>query len=221
MKKLLCLVVTMAFLMTVPLTGCGDNTAAIQAPVDGFITALQQGDIEGVKANVKEEAFAENGAFSGFGDIENIDEILAKEVNLNVSDLSDKTKAAIDDYVQTMMKNMVKSYEIKDVKEESDSVGKVTASVTFGFDPEAAGKVDVNAEVEQMATDYMNANMAELTNIYMTGGQTALMQKVLDDLVEDILDLYTDAVMKTGETTQDVTFVVEKVDDKWLISGEE
>ena len=152
---------------------------------------------------------------------DSIDEILAKEVNLNVSDLSDKTKAAIDDYVQTMMKNMVKSYEIKDVKEESDSVGKVTASVTFGFDPEAAGKVDVNAEVEQMATDYMNANMAELTNIYMTGGQTALMQKVLDDLVEDILDLYTDAVMKTGETTQDVTFVVEKVDDKWLISGEE
>ena len=221
MKKFLCLVVSIAFLMLVPLTGCGDNKAAIQAPVDGFITSLQAGDIEGLKANLKEDAVTEDGAFSAFADIENMDELLAQEVGLDAADLSEKTKAATNDYIQNMMKNMVKSYEIKEVSEESDGVGKVVASVTFGYDPEAAGKVDVTDQVEKMSTDYMNANMAELTNIYLSGGQTALMQKVLDDLAGDILDLYTDEVMKTGETTKDVAFIVEKVDDKWLISGEE
>lgn len=221
MKKFLCLVVAMAFLMVFPLTGCGDNKADIQAPVDGFMAALQAGDVQGLKEYVKEDAFDEDGAFSGFGTIENMDEVLAKELGMNASDLSDKTKAAVDEYITTMLTTMVKSYEIKDVKEESDGVGKVTISATFGYDPEAAGKVNVNDQVEALTNDYMNKNMTELTNIYMSEGQTALMNKVLDDLVVDILNLYTDEVMKTGETTEQTTFIVEKVDDKWLISGEE
>lgn len=47
------------------------------------------------------------------------------------------------------------------------------------------------------------------------------MNKVLDDLAEELLQTYEDAVLKTGETTEDTVLTVENRDGKWVIVSEE
>lgn len=222
MKRYICILLTMAMLFVFPLTGCGGNdTEAMKAPVDGFLSAMQEGDFEKMKTFADGSLFEEGGSLSEFSTLQNIDEELAKSVGISVDDLSDETKEVVDSYVKDMLNNMIKSYEITGASKDGDTAGKVTAKITFGFNPETASKVDVNAEMEEMVNTYMTENMAELTEIYQSGGQTALMVKVLDDMAGDILKFYTDKIMETGETTEDVVFNVENKDGNWLIVSEE
>jgi len=218
MKKLICMLVTLAMLVVFPLTGCGgDETEAMKAPVDGFLSSMQAGDFETMKTYADPSLFEEGGSLAEFNTLQNIDEELASSLGLSTSDLSDKTKEEVDGYIKDMMSKMIKSYEINDVAKESDTAGTVSTKVTFGFDPEAASEIDVNSEMESIVQDYMQENMTELTEIYQSGGQKALMVKVLDDLCGDLLKLYTDKVTATGEVTEDVTFNVEKKDGNWII----
>ena len=152
-------------------------------------------------------------------------EVLAESLELEASDLGEKTNEALQNYVDTMMQEMVTSYEIKDVTIE-DGVGKARVSTTFGFNPEKASNVmqdtSVQAKVENMTNAYVIAHRSELTEIYTNSGQTALMQRVLDDLAADILDYAHDQIMATGETTQDTILLLEKNDEgKWLVTGEQ
>ena len=222
MKKLICVFVALAMLVVFPLTGCGgDDTDAMKAPVDGFLSSMQAGDFETMKTYADPSLFEEGGSLEAFNTLENIDEELASSLGISTSDLSDKTKQEVDSYVKDMMSKMIKSYEITDVAKGSDTEGTVSTKVTFGFDPEAASSVDVNSEMESVIEKYMQDNMTELTQVYQSGGQKALMVKVLDDLCGDLLKIYTDKVMETGEVTEDVVFNVENKDGSWLIVSEE
>lgn len=222
-KKFLCIIAALALLLIFPLSGCGgsDDTAEIEATVNGFMTAMQEGDLEGMKEYADPAIFEENGSLSEFSTIENMDEELAEAVGVDVSALSDTTKDAVNKYVNKMLQNLVTAYEITEVTETDDGIGKVKVTTTYGFDPEKGDEIDVNDEIEAMTTEYMTENMSELTQIYSTGGQEALMSKVLDDMAGQILDLYADAIMQTGEVTQDSVFTVENKDGKWLITAED
>ena len=221
MKKLICVFAAVVMLAVIPFTGCGnDHSDEINATVDDFMTSMQKADLDGMKEYADPALFEDDGMLSQFNELEEMDEELASSLGMSTSDLSDKTKTIIDKYVKDMMGKMIKSYEIGEITEEKDSA-KVNLSVTFGFDPNKVDSVDVTDEVEKRTNDYMEDNMTELTQVYQSGGQTALMNKVLDDLAEELLQTYEDAVLKTGETTEDTVLTVENRDGKWVIVSEE
>ncbi len=220
MKKLLCVFVALAMMVVFPLAGCGNNEEAMKEPVDGFLSSMQAGDLETMQSFADESLFESGGSLAEFNTLQNLDEELASSLGLSVDNLSDETKAEVDNYVKDMLKKMIKDYEITGASQDEDTKGTVTAKITFGFDPEAAGNLDVNSEMEDMVQKYMQDNMTELTQIYQSGGQNALMIKVLDDLCGDLLKLYTEKVMETGEVTENVYFNVENKDGKWVIVSE-
>ena len=75
--------------------------------------------------------------------------------------------------------------------------------------------------IETIAMKYMSENQDELTEIYQNDGETAMFNKVLDDLLPDILSKYMDQVLETGEVTQNSVMTLEKQDDgSWLVTGE-
>ena len=221
MRKIVCVLVALSMLVLVPLTGCGkDNTADIKAAVDGFMGAMQAGDISGMKEYCVPALFETGGTLADFNTLENIDEELANSVGMDPSQLSDKTKETVNNYVNELLSSMIASYEIGEITEPEEGKAEAKVDVTFGFDPDKMTNIDINSEAEALAQDYMNENMAELQKIYMEGGQDALMNKVLDDLVGDLLDKYVEEVKKTGQVDRASTLTLENKDGKWLITGE-
>ncbi len=222
MKKILYVVLVLGLLTLIPLTGCGkDNTADIKAAADGFMSAMQAGDIEAAKEYCDPALFEEGGALSSYSQLENIDTQFAAALGVDANTLSDKAKTELQEFVDKLLQSMVKSYEIGNVTEPEEGVGKAELSAVFGFDPEKAKDVDINSEMEQMMNDYMASNMAALTELYASGGQQAITNKVVDDLLGDILDKYVDAVLATGEMTQDTVLTIENKDGKWLVTDED
>jgi len=222
MKKLICIIAALAMCVVFPLAGCGgDETADVKAAADGFMSALQEGDIEKAKEFADPAIFEEGGSLYAFSTIDNMDEELAEAMGVKASDLSDKTKETMDNFVNDVLKSMIKSYEIKDVTIDDEGVGKVNVSTTFGFDPDKIADIDVNDQVEKKATDYMTGHMAELTELYNSGGETAIINKVFEDLAPELLGLYKEEMMKTGEVTQDTVLTVKNMDGKWLVTEEE
>ncbi|MBQ6401175.1 MAG: hypothetical protein IJI20_02695 [Firmicutes bacterium] len=222
MKKIVLLALTLSLFVMIPLAGCGsDNTADIRAAAEGFMNAMQEGDIEGMKAYSDPSLYEEDGDLAAFAQIENIDESFAEAVGVSVDDLSDKTKAEIQGFTDNLMDKLVTSYEITDVTEDADGKGRVALNTTFGFDPDKVDDIDMDDETEKMVTEYTEKNSAELMQIYQNGGEQAMMNKILDDLMGDILQKYTDAIMATGEVSQESVMLLENKDGKWLVVSEE
>ena len=186
------------------------------------MNAMQEGDFEAMKACSDSALYEEDGDLYAFGTIDKMDEIFAESLGIDISadDLGESTKAGLQDFVDKLMGNLVKSYEITDVSVK-DSTGTVNITTTYGYDPDKMQDIDLDDEVETIAMKYMSENQDELTEIYQNDGETAMFNKVLDDLLPDILSKYMDQVLETGEVTQNSVMTLEKQDDgSWLVTGE-
>ncbi len=224
-KKLLLTLLSLMLLVLIPMTGCGgaggsNETDEIKATVDGFMGCLQEGDLQGMKAYTDPELFEADGTLADLTQLESLDDQFSSSLGMDADELSDSTKAKLEEFVGKMLKGLVKSYEIGEIT-EADGKASVNLTTTFGFDPNKIDEIDVNDEIEAMATEYVEEHMTELMDVYNEGGQDAIIAKVLDDLIADILDKYSEEIMGTGETTEQTVMTLEKKDSKWLVTGDE
>lgn len=226
MKKTLVILLALAVMVLVPLTGCGGASSEaedeVRAAAETFMNAMQDGDFEAMKACSDPALYEEDGDMYSFGTIGNMDEIFAESLGIDISaeDLGESTKTGLQDFVDTLLDNMVTSYEIKDVSVDGDT-GTASVTTTYGYDPEKMQEIDLDDEVGTLATEYMKKHQTELLEIYQNDGEAAMYSKVLDDLLPDILSKYMDEVLKTGEVTQDSVLTLTKQDDgSWLVTGD-
>ncbi len=230
MKKILVVVMTLAVMILIPLTGCGGSGGGSAAPTpedevraaaENFLNAMQEGDLEAMKACSDPALYEEDGDLYAFGTINNMDQVFAESLGMDLSaeDLGESTKAGLQDFIDTLLQNLVTSYEITDVT-VADDTGTVNVTTTYGYDPEKMQDIDVNDEIETMAADYMAENQDALLKIYQEDGEAAMINKVLDDMLPEILKSYTDAVLETGEVTQDSALTLTQQDGSWVVTGE-
>ncbi len=230
MKKILVVVMTLAVMILIPLTGCGGSGGGSAAPTpedevraaaENFLNAMQEGDLEAMKACSDPSLYEEGGDLYAFGTINNMDQVFAESLGMDLSaeDLGESTKAGLQDFIDTLLQNLVTSYEITDVT-VADDTGTVNVTTTYGYDPEKMQDIDVNDEIETMAADYMAENQDALLKIYQEDGEAAMINKVLDDMLPEILKSYTDAVLETGEVTQDSALTLTQQDGSWVVTGE-
>lgn len=221
-KKILYILLSVMLLTLLPLTGCSggagqqNRTAEIKAAAEGFLNAMQEGDLETMKSYCDESLFAEDGDLNAFASIDNISGEFAEAMGIEADSLSDSTKKDLQVFVDSLMENLVSSYEITEVS-ESGGIGTVKATINYGFDPEKMQDIDLDDEIESMAEDYMNEHMSELTEIYSSGGQDAMMASLLEGLMGPVLDRYTEQVLKTGGVSQNCVMNLENEDGKWLV----
>lgn len=223
-RKVLLILAAVMMVTLIPLTGCGggsasDPAAEARAAADGFMSALQAGDIEGVKQYSDPALFEEGGDLASFEQIQNMGDEFAKAVGTDPESLSDTTKTTLEEFTSKIMSQLVKSYEIGEVTQEGDT-GTAQVSVTFGFDPEKISDIDANEEMEALATTYMEDHMTELMDAYNNGGEEAVIAKVIDDLLPDLLDKYGEKILSTGEVTNDSTLSLAKKDGKWVVTAD-
>ena len=222
-RKLLYVLVSVMLLTLLPLaTGCGgDPSEDAKATADSFMSALQEGDMDAVKEYADPALFEKGGDLESFTSIDNIAGEFAEALGVKEEDLSDNAKASLAEFTDTMMKGLVSSYEIGDVKEGEKGAYLVNVSTTYGYDPAKVKDIDISKDIEKMTKKYMEKNQEDLAKLYLDKGEDAVLNKMLDDLLGDMLTKYTDKVMETGEVTQDSVMTVEEIDGKWLVTGEQ
>ena len=219
MRRVLYLALSLVLVLSMTFVGCGaDNTEDIRAAGDGFLKAMQDGDINGMKEYSDPSLFEEGGDLFDFNEFLNMEEMFAEEMGVETSEISDETKASLEEFSTTFLENMLKSYEIKDVSDDGDGVGTVVASVTYGFDGDKIDEIDIEAEAKEAMEKYLDEHESELVSLYSSGGESAVMSKLMNEMVDDLLDSFMDKILENGEVTEDVSLTVKNIDGKWLVT---
>lgn len=223
MKKGICLLLslTLALMMSLALTGCGDETAPVKEAADGCLAAMADGDMEKAKEFCDEDVF-KTGSLSSFSEFESITDSLAESAGIKADDLSDEAKDSIEKFKDDFLDQLIDSYEIGDVTMNDDGTATVNAKVTYGYDIDKMQKIDFNKmdDAEKIIQKYMTDHQSELLSIYQSEGQTKAMAKMINDVLPDLMDMLADKINTeaAGTTDEDTVLTLEQKDDKWLVT---
>ena len=234
MKKSLCLLGAIMVGAAVIFSGCGSSDGSggggaaaekaspedeVTAVVDGFFTTMQSGDLSKLTEYCTDEVLA-NQELDGFADAEGFDAAFYESLDLESmgltqEDLSDEAKAAISGMGSTIVKNLIGSYELSDVSVKGDTA-EVKGTVTYGYDTNFDIDIDAinNEYMESMPDEQIN----ELAEIYANEGETAMMKKIINDMVPGLMDKYSEALLATEGQTETLEATVTKTDGKWMIT---
>jgi len=181
---------------------------------------MQAGDLAAIKEYCTEE-FAASEDLNSF-DVESLVANFYDSMGIPEEDLGEEAQASVREFCANVAQNVVKSYEITDVKEEK-GVGTVTANIVLGFDPDEfdpSNDPDTAAKLSSLVEEYQNANLDELLDIYQNQGEEAFYQRLYSDLIPDILAVYNEQLAAAGELNEQIELTVEQLEDKsWKISG--
>lgn len=214
MKKLFALL--LAVVMVFSLAACGeakapDRTDAIRTAADGFLAAVEAGDLEKVSEFASEDVMAD----FNLDQLDGMIDSFFGELGVDPATVDESVTEKLNAFVDTMKENFLKSYEIKDVSENGGK-GIVKADLSLGFNLDEIQNIDLQGDLEGIVSDYMAENMGDL--IALASDEAALMNKVITDLAPVMLDKYSEEMLATDGGTEEVTLTLEEKDGKWLVT---
>ena len=219
MIRRLGVVLVIVAILAMCLTGCGGSgqKGAIKDAAEGLMSALQAGDLDKITEFASEDIVKEDGDLSFVESIQGFTEEMLKSLGVEEENTSEEAMAAIEDFRDTMLGELVKSYEIGEIQIE-DGIGYVSCDFTYGYDPDSLNESDLSASVQDIATSYTQENLDKLIEIYNTQGQDALTQAIVNGILPDLLGGMKEYIMSSGE--KDVTCIlkIENIEDKWLVT---
>ncbi len=214
MKKRLmtCLVVT---LLTIALlTGCGRSE--VRKTAEGFLQGIMDGDVDAVSVYATEELM--NSGTLVFADREELKAQLYEQLGVSEEDLSEEAIASVDNYVDIIVQNVIKEYEITSVSVKK-RVGTVKADIVKGYDPDE--EIDLMDE-EELLDDiavYQSEHFDELVEIYTKSGEEAMRREMYNGMVPIVLDGMAQRLEEMDDIQQTTTITVEKIDKQWKVTG--
>ena len=232
MKKSLCLLGALMIGAAVIFSGCGSSGSGgsaaadkaspeneVAAVVDGFFTTMQSGDLSKLTEYCTEDVLASQ-QLDGFADAEGFENAFygsldLESMGLTQDDLTDEAKAAITGLGDTVIKNLIGSYEISDIAVNGDTAD-VKGTVTYGYDTNFDIDIDaINAEyMDSMSDEQIN----EIAEIYANEGEAAMMKKIVNDMVPGLMEKYGSSLLATEGATDTLEATVTKTDGKWMIT---
>lgn len=191
----------------------------VTAVVDGFFTTMQAGEISKLTDYCTAEVLTDQ-ELDAFAEAEGFDDMLYESLDLEsmgltVDDLSEDARASVTRFGNTIIQELIGSYEIADISVNGDTA-EVTGTVTYGYNTDF--DVDTDAITTEIMDTYMAENMDALLEVYTNEGESAMLLKAFNDIMPDMLDQFTDAILETQGETDDMTCTVTKTDGKWLIT---
>ena len=219
MKKRLGACFIAGLLVMATLIGCGskpDHTEDIKAAADGFLGVLESGEF-GKLSEYASKELLETGDLKDISKLQNIQQDILSELDLAEDALTEEGKQSLNGFVDTLSKELVKSYEIGDIS-ESDGTAEVKATLTYGFDPGKIEDIDIDDKIDAIADQYLADNKDKLVEMFMKEGEDAAQKAIMNDLMGDILKEYSDALIATGERSENVSLKMENKDGKWVVT---
>lgn len=206
-------------MLALSLAGCGgsDVTGAIRDTAEGFMSAMEAGDIDKISEYSSEEMFEEDGDLSELESIINFRELMLSELGVEESDVSQEALDSIDSLKDTLLSEFIKSYEIKEVAEE-DGVGNVTCDITYGYNVDSVDDADLGTEASLLSENYTSEHLEELVAIYNEQGEEALTKAIINGVLPEVMTILKDRILSSEGESNTCVLKIENIDGKWLVT---
>ncbi|HCJ38007.1 hypothetical protein [Sharpea azabuensis] len=207
MKKLMTGMVVVVALL---LTACTPNyKEPITKVAQSFLTKVDEGDFHAAEklcAKGVSEAIA----------IDNVDKTIDEEYASYLTNASDATKQALEEYKQSIKKAMFEKIKLND--DYNNSQHSISAKLSY-LNTSSVSQEMVKTKANELSTAFINAHQQDLVAIYKKSGEQGMQQAVNEGIAADLINyLKTDYLSKMKYTKQTWTMkFVQDDHEKWTI----
>ena len=198
--------------------GCGksDKNMVLETS-DIFLQAAMDCDMETLSKQCNETVLTDLGlnAIS----TEFTENIIYENIQVDKNALSEESQKAVLDFCTYYSNNIIQNYTLGDATVENET-GTVNATVTtYSHDALSALSSDsFKTELSTLMTNYQEEHMEELISINLNEGNEAMMNKVFDDLMPEIMAAMKKSYDSYSPEELNLVLTLEKQNDTWLIT---
>lgn len=198
--------------------GCGksDKNMVLETS-DIFLQAAMDCDMETLSKQCNETVLTDLGlnAIS----TEFTENIIYENIQVDKNALSEESQKAVLDFCTYYSNNIIQNYTLGDATVENET-GTVNATVTtYSHDALSALSSDsFKTELSNLMTNYQEEHMEELISINLNEGNDAMINKVFDDLMPEIMAAMKKSYDSYSPEELNLILTLEKQNDTWLIT---
>lgn len=172
--------------------------------VESFLKATKAGEVDSLQDYCTAKYAEEN----EFEDV--ADQFSALYEEVSDADVSDELKQSFSDFMKTVFDNLIRDYEIKDVKTKDDTI-KVKVSME-GANLDELNSIDFESILEEIQDDFIEkAEEADTPE---------KQEEVLNEFAKAFFDKIGQTISEMESETLKSTFTLINEDGEWLIDKE-
>jgi len=217
MKKFYLYTLTFFTGLCLTFTGCGSDKKEILNTTETFLQAAMNCDVETVTKYCNETVLTELGLNSISPEF--AENTIYENIQVDKTALSEESKAAIGEFCTYYSNNIIQNFSVGEVTCE-DGIGTVNATVTT-YSKDALSALSGDAfqeELSELMSSYQETHMDELISLNLNEGSEAMMNKLFDDLMPEIMDIMKKSYDSYTPEDVNITFTLEKQNDMWFIT---
>ena len=159
--------------------------------------------------------------FLELGDL-NAEDLLEESVEvfgIKASDFTDETKESFENLLDVMVKNVIRSYEITEVRAGRENAVVVVDWVTAYSDPSNMESfIGMDGDVEQILADYRAEHSDELDALEAAEGENAVTAEIFNRLFPDTFTEAAENVAALSDVEMKSELILIQQNGKWLIN---
>lgn len=159
--------------------------------------------------------------FLELGDL-NAEDLLEESVEafgIKASDFTDETKVSFENLLDVMVKNVIRSYKITEVRADKESAVVVVDWVTAYSDPSNMESfIGMDGDLEQILADYRVEHSDELDALEAAEGETAVTAEIFNRLFPDTFTEAAENVAALSDVEMKSELILIQQNGKWLIN---
>ena len=199
-------------------TGCGSEKKEVLNTTETFLQAAMDCDVETVTKYCNETVLTTLGLNSispAFAET-----TIYETMQVDKTALSEASQLAVSEFCTYYSSNIIQNFTVGEVTCE-DGIGTVNATVTtYSKDALLAlSGDDFQKELSSLMTAYQEEHMDELISININDGNDAMMNKLFDDLMPEIMEIMKKSYDSYTPEDVNITFTLEKQNDIWMITN--
>lgn len=218
MKKNKLFTLPIILCLSLSLIGCGKSDAdAIAETAETFLQAATECNMETVSEYCLESALTNIGLDALAS--EYVENIIYTNMQIEKDSLSEESQKAVSDFCTYYSSNLIQNFSIGEVS-ETEGIGLVNVTVTT-YSEDALSSLSSDAfktGLSELMNKYQEENMRELISVNLNLGEEAMMNKLFDDLMPEIMDMMKQSYDSYTPEDVRVVLTVEKTEDKWMIT---
>ena len=195
-------------------SGCVSDKDKVSETCENVLQSAMACDVQTVSSYCYENVLTDIGlnAISP----EYAETIIYENMGIEKSSLSETSQQAVRDFCLYYSDNIIQNYTLDEVTVEENTATVITTVTTHNS--ESISTVSFQEDLNTLMETYQEEHMDELISINLNEGNDAMMTKVFDDLMPDIMTAMKNSYDSYSPENVIIEFTFEKIEGEWLIT---